>query len=269
MALITVTKHLCPHCEADLVAAFNFKTVNEISISCPECDNRVDLTFDCIVAIRTDFISYWGAIFAAILIAGYTHGNAGVFMSLIFGVIGGFWAMMLIVRPIAYILAHFAAKQICAREVTFTRQLISVGDVQRNDQKMGEMYLHCPRCGEEERINDMGKLMLNQGNNIFANYKCKICGLVFDGAKNIKKQKAKSWWKFWHKEPEKKKTQPKQVKASHKVQQPMRVSGEAHKESKGECEHCKGHLAFPAEGTGTVIDCPHCGQRTTLRATGA
>jgi hypothetical protein len=33
---------------------------------------------------------------------------------------------------------------------------------------------------------------------------------------------------------------------------------------KGECEHCGGRLEFPADGIGTTIDCPHCGQPTEL-----
>jgi DNA-directed RNA polymerase subunit RPC12/RpoP len=71
-----------------------------------------------------------------------------------------------------------------------TSQLLSIDDIQRNDQEMGEMYLHCPKCGEEERINDMGKMMLKQGNNVFANYKCKKCGVAFDGAKHNVKRNA-------------------------------------------------------------------------------
>ena len=33
---------------------------------------------------------------------------------------------------------------------------------------------------------------------------------------------------------------------------------------KGECSECHGHLEFPAEATGMVIDCPHCGKPTEL-----
>lgn len=33
---------------------------------------------------------------------------------------------------------------------------------------------------------------------------------------------------------------------------------------KGECQQCGGHLEFPAEQTGLVADCPHCGQGTEL-----
>ncbi|MEW6304110.1 MAG: FxLYD domain-containing protein [Verrucomicrobiota bacterium] len=33
---------------------------------------------------------------------------------------------------------------------------------------------------------------------------------------------------------------------------------------KGFCEHCGGHLEFPARAAGTRIDCPHCRQRTRL-----
>lgn len=33
---------------------------------------------------------------------------------------------------------------------------------------------------------------------------------------------------------------------------------------KGECQHCGGHLEFPAEMAGLPADCPHCGQQTDL-----
>jgi hypothetical protein len=33
---------------------------------------------------------------------------------------------------------------------------------------------------------------------------------------------------------------------------------------KGECQHCGGHLEFPAEIAGLPADCPHCGQQTDL-----
>src|SRR4051812_25750685 len=33
---------------------------------------------------------------------------------------------------------------------------------------------------------------------------------------------------------------------------------------KGECSHCHGRLEFPAESTGTLAQCPHCGQETEL-----
>ncbi len=33
---------------------------------------------------------------------------------------------------------------------------------------------------------------------------------------------------------------------------------------KGECRECGGHIEFPAENTGTIIDCPHCGKETEL-----
>ena len=33
---------------------------------------------------------------------------------------------------------------------------------------------------------------------------------------------------------------------------------------KGECQHCQGHLEFPAELAGLTADCPHCGQQTDL-----
>ena len=77
--------------------------------------------------------------------------------------------------------AELAAKQ---AQSGFSSQLLSVADIQRNDQEMGEIYLRCPKCSEEERINDMGKMMLKHGNNVFSNYKCKKCGVVFDGAKH-------------------------------------------------------------------------------------
>jgi len=32
----------------------------------------------------------------------------------------------------------------------------------------------------------------------------------------------------------------------------------------GNCQHCGGHLEFPAESTGMTTDCPHCGQTTEL-----
>ena len=33
---------------------------------------------------------------------------------------------------------------------------------------------------------------------------------------------------------------------------------------RGECQHCGGHLEFPADATGTTADCPHCRQPTEL-----
>lgn len=33
---------------------------------------------------------------------------------------------------------------------------------------------------------------------------------------------------------------------------------------RGECQHCGGHLEFPAEAAGTAAECPHCRQQTEL-----
>jgi hypothetical protein len=33
---------------------------------------------------------------------------------------------------------------------------------------------------------------------------------------------------------------------------------------KGECQHCYGHIEFPAESAGLTTDCPHCGKQTDL-----
>ncbi|HWX22351.1 MAG TPA: FxLYD domain-containing protein [Candidatus Binatia bacterium] len=33
---------------------------------------------------------------------------------------------------------------------------------------------------------------------------------------------------------------------------------------KGECQHCGGHIEFPAEMAGMPSQCPHCGQQTDL-----
>ena len=33
---------------------------------------------------------------------------------------------------------------------------------------------------------------------------------------------------------------------------------------KGECQHCHGHIEFPAESAGLATDCPHCGKQTEL-----
>jgi len=33
---------------------------------------------------------------------------------------------------------------------------------------------------------------------------------------------------------------------------------------KGECQHCHGHIEFPAEAAGMTTDCPHCGKPTEL-----
>lgn len=70
------------------------------------------------------------------------------------------------------------------KQPAFSSQFISIADIQRNDQEMGEMYLQCPKCSTDERINDMGKWELKRGNNVFANYQCKKCGTIFDGAKH-------------------------------------------------------------------------------------
>lgn len=69
----------------------------------------------------------------------------------------------------------------------FRSTFVSVAEIERIDREMGELYLHCPHCAEEERINDVGKLMLKQGNNVFAAYPCKKCGIVFDGAQHMRK----------------------------------------------------------------------------------
>jgi hypothetical protein len=42
----------------------------------------------------------------------------------------------------------------------------------------------------------------------------------------------------------------------------LRMSGP--KFLKCDCAHCGGHIAFPAEGIGSVIACPHCGADTEL-----
>src|SRR5882724_7438642 len=33
---------------------------------------------------------------------------------------------------------------------------------------------------------------------------------------------------------------------------------------KGECQHCHGHIEFPADSIGLNTDCPHCGKQTEL-----
>src|SRR5690242_13056463 len=33
---------------------------------------------------------------------------------------------------------------------------------------------------------------------------------------------------------------------------------------KGECQHCHGHIEFPAESAGLITTCPHCGKQTDL-----
>ena len=33
---------------------------------------------------------------------------------------------------------------------------------------------------------------------------------------------------------------------------------------KGECQHCHGHIEFPAEAAGMTTDCPHCSKPTEL-----
>jgi len=33
---------------------------------------------------------------------------------------------------------------------------------------------------------------------------------------------------------------------------------------KGECQHCYGHIEFPADSFGLTTDCPHCGKQTEL-----
>ena len=37
-------------------------------------------------------------------------------------------------------------------------------------------------------------------------------------------------------------------------------------ESKGACQRCGEHIAFPATMQGENVDCPHCGRETTLVA---
>jgi hypothetical protein len=33
---------------------------------------------------------------------------------------------------------------------------------------------------------------------------------------------------------------------------------------RGDCQHCGGHIEFPAESTGLTTECPHCSQQTEL-----
>jgi hypothetical protein len=33
---------------------------------------------------------------------------------------------------------------------------------------------------------------------------------------------------------------------------------------KGECQHCHGHIEFPAQSAGLTTQCPHCGKQTEL-----
>jgi len=33
---------------------------------------------------------------------------------------------------------------------------------------------------------------------------------------------------------------------------------------RGECQHCGGHLNFPADQIGSMAVCPHCGRQTEL-----
>jgi ribosomal protein S27E len=35
---------------------------------------------------------------------------------------------------------------------------------------------------------------------------------------------------------------------------------------KGSCQHCNNHIEFPAEASGSVVSCPHCGSQVTLIA---
>ena len=64
--------------------------------------------------------------------------------------------------------------------------LLSVDEVARVDAEMGEMHLSCPQCGHCERVNDVGKWMLNQGQNVFARFTCPACQHVFDGAAHLR-----------------------------------------------------------------------------------
>jgi ribosomal protein S27AE len=59
-------------------------------------------------------------------------------------------------------------------------------EVNQNAAQMGEMYFDCPKCGNAQRINNVGKMMLKANPASFSNMKCTKCGATFDAGPRVK-----------------------------------------------------------------------------------
>jgi hypothetical protein len=63
---------------------------------------------------------------------------------------------------------------------------LSGEEVHRQADEMGEMYYDCPNCGQAERINNMGKMMLKANAEAFCAMTCRKCGQLFDAGPRVK-----------------------------------------------------------------------------------
>jgi|GEM_PF-4290613 len=60
-------------------------------------------------------------------------------------------------------------------------------DLDRASQKMGELYFQCPNCGTYERVNDVGKVMLQQNPTYFTKINCIDCNHEYNARERIQK----------------------------------------------------------------------------------
>ena len=67
-------------------------------------------------------------------------------------------------------------------------RVLSFTSEQVNQQAadMGEMYFDCPKCGNAQRINNVGKMMLKANPGAFSSMKCAKCGHTFDAGPRVK-----------------------------------------------------------------------------------
>jgi hypothetical protein len=63
---------------------------------------------------------------------------------------------------------------------------MSSEEVNHHADDIGEMYYDCPKCGQAERINNMGKMMLKANPAAFGAMTCRKCNHVFDAGLRVK-----------------------------------------------------------------------------------
>lgn len=60
-------------------------------------------------------------------------------------------------------------------------------DLDRASKKMGELYFQCPNCGAYERVNDVGKVMLQHNPTYFTSINCIECNHQYNARERIQK----------------------------------------------------------------------------------
>ena len=60
-------------------------------------------------------------------------------------------------------------------------------DLDRASRQMGELYFQCPNCETYERVNDIGKLMLQQNPTYFTSVNCIECNHEYNARDRIQK----------------------------------------------------------------------------------